>query len=80
MTGRLMTAREVSEVVGHSPATVLRWAREGKLPAVRLPSNAIRFVPEEFERWMRARSTGAGVGSGGYNRPRLAAVPAREEN
>jgi excisionase family DNA binding protein len=76
-----MTAREVSEVVGVAPATVLRWTRQGDLPAVRLPSGAIRYVPEEFEGWLAARATASPVAvvSVRDDRPRLAAVQPREE-
>ena len=43
MTGPLLTAREVAELLGVSTETVLRWARRGLLPAIRLPGGAIRF-------------------------------------
>ena len=36
MSGRLLTAREVAELLGVSPETVLRWTRRGDLPARRL--------------------------------------------
>ena len=53
---RLLTAREVAELVGVSAETVLRWTRAGRLPALRLPSGAIRFRQEELDAWMTERA------------------------
>jgi predicted site-specific integrase-resolvase len=53
MTGRLLTAREVADRWRHSPETILRWRRQGKLPTwcwTRLPSGAIRFREDGIER------------------------------
>jgi excisionase family DNA binding protein len=59
MTLRLLTAREVANALSVSPETVLRWARRGELPAIRLPGGAIRFREDEFERWLEQRATSA---------------------
>ena len=61
MTGRLLTARVVAEQLDVSPATVLRWTRQGDLPAIRLPSGQIRYRQDTFETWLRGRSTPAGA-------------------
>lgn len=57
MTGRLLTARAVAELLDVSPSTVLRWTRAGDLPAIRLPSGQVRYRGEELEAWLGARST-----------------------
>jgi excisionase family DNA binding protein len=57
MTGRLLTAREVAELLGVSAETVLRWTRRGMLPAIRLPSGAIRFREDALDAWMVERAT-----------------------
>jgi excisionase family DNA binding protein len=57
VSDRLLTAREVSELLDVTPATVLRWTRNGDLPAVRLPSGAIRYRPAELEVWLSERAT-----------------------
>jgi predicted DNA-binding transcriptional regulator AlpA len=49
---RLLTARVVAERLDVSPETVLRWTRRGLLPAIKLPSGAIRYEPERMERWL----------------------------
>jgi predicted site-specific integrase-resolvase len=46
----MLTARELGE-------TVLRWTRHGDLPAVRLPSGALRYRPEAIEEWLAVRAT-----------------------
>jgi excisionase family DNA binding protein len=55
MPDRLLTARDVSRLLGVVPATVLRWARDDDLPAIRLPSGQIRFRPEAIEAWLAGR-------------------------
>ena len=57
MTGRMFTARAVAELLGVSPATVLRWTRHGDLPALRLPSGAIRIREDQLEQWLEERAT-----------------------
>jgi predicted site-specific integrase-resolvase len=42
----LLTGPVVAEGLDVSPETVLRWTRRGLLPAVKLPSGAIRYRPE----------------------------------
>ena len=40
MTEPLLTARELGELLGVSSETVLRWTRNGELPAIRLPGTS----------------------------------------
>jgi len=42
-TEPMTTADEVAELAGVSPATVLRWARDGDLPSVKLSPRVVRF-------------------------------------
>lgn len=53
----LLTAREVAEALGMSNETILRWTRAGKLPAIRLPSGAIRYRESDLDQWIAARAT-----------------------
>lgn len=54
---RLLTARTVAERLEVSAETILRWVRQGKLPAIRLPSGAIRIPEPQLEEWLAARGT-----------------------
>jgi excisionase family DNA binding protein len=55
--GPLLTAREVADELGVSAETILRWTRGGKLPAVRLPSGALRYRRSELLAWIDERAT-----------------------
>lgn len=57
MNERLATAREVADLLGVSPETVLRWTRRGELPAIRLPGGAVRYRPDELDSWLEQRAT-----------------------
>ena len=54
---RLLTAREIAQRLGVSAETVLRWARRGEVPFIRLPGGAIRFREDEIEEWLEERAT-----------------------
>ena len=57
MTGRLLTAREVAGLLALTPETVLKWTRQGDLPAIRLPGGAIRFREADLDAWLAERVT-----------------------
>lgn len=46
---RLLTTREVAELLAVAPERVLRRVRAGELPAIRIASNALRFREEAIE-------------------------------
>lgn len=50
----MLTAREVGEWLGFEPATVLGWARSGKLPSHKI-ERAVRFDRAEIEAWLGER-------------------------
>ena len=55
---RLLTAREVAEIISMSTETVLRWHRAGiGPPALRLPSGALRFRADALDAWLLERAT-----------------------
>jgi excisionase family DNA binding protein len=66
VSDRLLTAREVADLINVSTETILRWTRRGELPAIRLPGGAIRFRPAEVDAWLVERATAAG---GSVTRP-----------
>jgi excisionase family DNA binding protein len=57
VTGHLLTARQVADMLGVSAETVLRWTRKGQLPAIRLPGGAVRFRPDDLDGWIAERAT-----------------------
>lgn len=61
--GRLLTAREVAGTLSVSTETVLRWARRGEIPAVRLPGGAVRFRAGDLDSWLGGRAHGKLVAS-----------------
>lgn len=76
MTGRLLTAREVADMLGVSAETVLRWTRKGELPAFRLPGGAVRFRAADLDGWLQERATpGRGVVEHPAGRRPSASVP-----
>jgi excisionase family DNA binding protein len=62
MNERLLTARQVGELFGISPRTVLAWTRAGQLPAVKLPSGAVRYRGGELDAWLLAHTVGKADG------------------
>ncbi|MEJ7787355.1 MAG: helix-turn-helix domain-containing protein [Solirubrobacteraceae bacterium] len=50
--GKLLTAREVAEVLGVHTETVLRYTRDGKLSAIRLPGGGLRYRDETLQAWL----------------------------
>lgn len=49
----LITANEMAERLRLRPTTVRRWARTGRIPAIRVSSKVIRFDPRAVERALR---------------------------
>lgn len=45
----LLKAQDVADRLNTSAETVRRWVREKRLPAVILPSGAVRFRPEDVD-------------------------------
>jgi excisionase family DNA binding protein len=52
VSARLLTTREVADMLAVSPETVLRWYRTGKLPGFPIATNALRFDPDEIREWL----------------------------
>jgi excisionase family DNA binding protein len=58
MTERLLTARELGELLGFAPATIVDWAEAGKVPAFKV-GGRLRFRASEVEAWLEAQRLGA---------------------
>lgn len=54
MIERLLTARELAELLGLSSSTVLDWFEAGRLPGFKL-GRVVRFRASEVEAWLEAQ-------------------------
>ena len=61
MTERLITAREVGEMLGFSTGTILDWWEAGRLPGFKL-GRAVRFRESELLAWLEEQRVGPGTG------------------
>jgi excisionase family DNA binding protein len=52
---KLLTTREVANLLALSPETVLRRWRAGELPGYRIASNCLRLDPHELDEWLATR-------------------------
>lgn len=50
LRNRLLTGREVAQMCGVAAETIQKWARAGKLAAVRLSPRCIRFKLADVDR------------------------------
>lgn len=51
-----LTATELSRILPLHPVTILKWAREGKIPHRRLSARKIVFLPSEIQAWLQSRN------------------------
>jgi hypothetical protein len=49
----LITPQAVAEWLAEPTARVIRWAKAGKIPAVRLPSGDFLFDHAELVQWLK---------------------------
>ena len=53
---KLLTERELAELLSLSPDTLRRMRRAGEIPYVAISRRRIGYRPEEIERWLQERS------------------------
>jgi excisionase family DNA binding protein len=54
VTERLLTAREIAELLGFAAGTVVDWAERGDMPAFKL-GGRLRFRESEVLAWLEER-------------------------
>lgn len=54
---KLMTVDDVAEYLRLNREVVLRKARKGEIPAVRVGTKTYRFYKEQLDEWLRSKST-----------------------
>jgi len=62
MRSQWLTAREAAEIVRIHPVTLLKWAREGKVPHRRLSARKIVFPLSQLTAWLETESYTDSVG------------------
>lgn len=62
VTERLLTEDEAAEILRLTSSRVLRLARRGEIPAVRLPGNEYRFVESDLWEWVRSHRMASAEG------------------
>ena len=60
MSERLLTSRELAELLGLAPATVLDWWEAGRLPGFKL-GTAVRFRLSDVEAWLELQRRGPSI-------------------
>lgn len=50
----ILTPREVADLFGVDPKTVIRWANAGRIPNFRTPGHQRRFYRADIEPFLRA--------------------------
>ncbi|WP_172838362.1 helix-turn-helix domain-containing protein [Terriglobus roseus] len=53
-----LTAQQLAEIVPLHPVTLLRWARENRIPHRRLGPRRVVFMPSQIQHWL---ATGSGL-------------------
>jgi excisionase family DNA binding protein len=51
----MVKAKDISALCGVTLQTVLKWAREGKIPHHRISARCLRFSVEEVNAWLQAK-------------------------
>jgi excisionase family DNA binding protein len=59
VTEPLLTARQVGEILGFAPGTIVDWAEAGTIPAFRI-GGRLRFRWSEVEAWLETKRASAG--------------------
>jgi excisionase family DNA binding protein len=61
---KLMTGKEVAELLSLSPRTIADWGAAGEIPSVVLgdgPKARRRYDPVVIARWLKSRAEGVGA-------------------
>jgi excisionase family DNA binding protein len=57
-TEPLLTTRQLAEILGFAPGTIVDWAEAGKIPAFRI-GGRLRFRMSEIEAWLETKRADA---------------------
>lgn len=51
-----LTADELSRIIPLHPETIRKWARQGKIPCLRLSARRVLFLPSRIRTWLESRN------------------------
>jgi excisionase family DNA binding protein len=51
----MVKAKDIAQLANVTLQTVLKWAREGKIPHHRISARCLRFSVEEVNAWLQAK-------------------------
>jgi excisionase family DNA binding protein len=51
-----LKAEQLAKILPLHPGTILKWAREGKIPHKRLGPRTIVFMPSEIRAWLESKN------------------------
>jgi len=57
MMEKLLTVDEVAEYIRLNRETVLRKARKGEIPAIKMGYRSYRFYRDEIDAWLKGKAT-----------------------
>jgi excisionase family DNA binding protein len=49
---KLLTVKELAELVRRRPKTINDWIGAGKIPHIKLPTGGVLFDPDEIDKWL----------------------------
>lgn len=58
---KLLTSGEVAELMRVDPKTVTRWAKDGRIPAIKTPGGRPRFWESVVQALLRGETPGGGA-------------------
>jgi excisionase family DNA binding protein len=61
VTERLLTARQLADLLGFTAATIIDWTEAGKIPAFKL-GGRLRYRESEVLAWLERQRVGSGAG------------------
>jgi len=56
-----LTAKEAARIARIHPVTLLRWARQGRVPHRRLGARKVLFPSQQFNEWLESGYTDSAV-------------------
>lgn len=66
---KIITIKELSEIINVKPKTIYQWAESGQIPCLKI-NRLVRFDMERISDWLKAREMGYNLNAQTADRPR----------